>query len=407
MSSDVVPRRSGAAALAVGSIVSGVLAYVFFAVVTRTLGATEAAPVAVLWAWWGFAAAGVTFPVQHWVARSVAADGAEGPVAAALPRVWALVLGVTIASGVAAWLLRDALFGSTGATFPVLVALVTALSGLMGQVRGLLVARDRVAAVATVLVAENALRCLAAAALVAVDARAPEAYGGALLVGYAACLLWPSTWLPRGSSVARPAVGFLTGAAGGQLVGQAVLTGGPVVLALAGGAPSEVTALFAGLALFRAPYTLAVGQVSTLTARVTDLVVAGRVDAVRRLHGVVVATALVGAPVAAAVGALAGPPLLRLVFGSDAALDPGPAAVVAAGTTFAIAGLVLTVLVMAKDRAPWIAAAWAVALLPGVAAYIVVDGGLESVVAAFLAVEVVAWAGLALASRPAAAGVPA
>src|SRR5215217_5105937 len=119
MSSDVVLRRSGAAALAVGSLVSGVLAYVFFAVVTRTLGATDAAPVAVLWAWWGFAAAGVTFPVQHWVARSVVADGAETGVAVTLPRVWAVVLGVSVGSGVVAWLLRDALFGSDGVTFPV------------------------------------------------------------------------------------------------------------------------------------------------------------------------------------------------------------------------------------------------------------------------------------------------
>ena len=404
MSSDAVPRRSGAVALAVGSIVSGVLAYVFFAVVTRTLGATDAAPVAVLWAWWGFAAAGVTFPVQHWVARSVAVDGDEGPVAAALPRVWALVLGASVLSGAGAWLLRDPLFGTDRATFPVLVALVTALSGLMGQVRGFLVARDRYAAVATVLVAENALRCLTAVVLVAVGEREPAAYGVALLAGYAACLFWPSTWRARGSGAARPSVSFLSGAAGGQLVGQAVLTGGPVVLALAGGAPSEVTALFGGLALFRAPYTLAVGQVSALTSRVTDLVVAGRHLAVQRLHRGVVAAALVGAPVAAGVGAVAGPPLLRLVFGSDAALASGPAALVAAGTTFAIAGLVLTVLVMAQDRAPRIAAAWVVALLPGAAAYALVDGGLASVVVAFVVVEVVAWAGLALAARPVPAG---
>ena len=407
MSSDAVPRRSGAVPLAGGSIVSGVLAYVFFAVVTRTLGATDAAPVAVLWAWWGFAAAGVTFPVQHWVARSVAADGGEGPVAAALPRVWALVLGASAVSGAAAWLLRDPLFGTDAATFPALVALVTVLSGLMGQVRGLLVARDRYPAVATVLVAENALRVLAAVALVAIEVREPEAYGVALLAGYAACLLWPSTWHARGSGAARPSVGFLSGAAGGQLVGQAVLTGGPVVLALTGGAPGEVTALFAGLALFRAPYTLALGQVSALTSRVTDLVVAGRQGDLRRLHRGVVAAALVGAPLAAAVGALAGPPLLRLVFGSDAALASGPAALVAVGTTFAIAGLVLTVLVMAQDRAPRIAAAWALALLPGAAAYGFVDGSLERVVAAFVVVEVVAWAGLALAARPAAAGFPA
>ena len=48
-----------------------------------------------------------------------------------------------------------------------------------------------------------------------------------------------------------------------------------MLLAAVGGAPGEVTALFAGLALFRAPYTLALGLVSALTGRLTRLVVAG------------------------------------------------------------------------------------------------------------------------------------
>jgi O-antigen/teichoic acid export membrane protein len=391
--------RSGAA-LAVGSVVSGLLAYVFFSVATRALGAAEAAPVSVLWAWWGFAAAGVTFPVQHWVARSVAADGGEGPVRAALPRVWGLVLVVAAGSGLLAWLLREPLFGTGGVAFPLLVAAVTGLSGLMGLVRGLLAARGRLAAVAAVLVAENGLRCLASVVLVAAGSVSPVAYGVALLVGYAACLARPSAWLARGTGAARPSVAFLGGAAGGQLVGQAVLTGGPVLLALAGGAPAEVTALFAGLALFRAPYTLAIGQVSALTTRVTDLVVGGEIERVRRFHRGVVTATVVAAPPAALVGWLLGPPVLRLVFGADAALDGGPAALLAVGTTFAVAGLVLTVLVMAHDRAPRIPLAWVVALVPGVAAYAVVDGSLERVVVAFLVVEVGAWLGLVLAGRP-------
>ncbi len=66
--------------MAVGSLVAGVLAYVFFAVVTRALGAGPAAPVAVLWAWWGFAGAAVTFPVQHWIARTLATQCGEAGV---------------------------------------------------------------------------------------------------------------------------------------------------------------------------------------------------------------------------------------------------------------------------------------------------------------------------------------
>jgi hypothetical protein len=37
-------------ALAIGSAASGLLAYVFFALVTRALGSATAAPVSVLWA---------------------------------------------------------------------------------------------------------------------------------------------------------------------------------------------------------------------------------------------------------------------------------------------------------------------------------------------------------------------
>jgi O-antigen/teichoic acid export membrane protein len=402
MTSDAPPRASsGAAALAVGSVVSGLLAYVFFALVTRGLGAAAAAPVSVLWAYWGFAAAGVTFPVQHWIARSVAADGHEAAARAALPRVLALALSASAGSALVAWLLRDPLFGDDGAGFPVLVGAVTACSAAMGVVRGVLAARGRFAAVGAVLVGENLLRCVAAQVLLSSGVTDPAAYGGALLAGYAACLAWPSAWRLRGAAApARTAVAFLGGAAGGQVVGQAVLTGGPVLLALAGGAPRDVTALFAGLALFRAPYTLAVGQVSALTSRVTGLVVAGRVRELRRLHVALLTGTAVAAVGAGVVGALVGPLLLRLVFGADAALDPGVSALVAAGTTFAMASLVLSVLVMAHDRAPRIALVWLLALVPGALAFVLTTGELQRVVVAFVVVEVAAWAGLVLAARP-------
>ncbi len=70
--------RRDTSLLAVGSLVSGLLAYVFFALVTRALGAGPAAPVAVLWAWWSFAGAAITFPVQHWISRTAALAGRRG-----------------------------------------------------------------------------------------------------------------------------------------------------------------------------------------------------------------------------------------------------------------------------------------------------------------------------------------
>ena len=65
----------------------------------------------------------MTFPVQHWVARSVAADGDEGAVRrGAAAGGWALVLGrPSVRAGAGAWLLREPLFGADGGTFPLLV----------------------------------------------------------------------------------------------------------------------------------------------------------------------------------------------------------------------------------------------------------------------------------------------
>ena len=398
------PRRSrpgATSALAAGSIVSGLLAYLFFALVTRGLGAEPAAPVSVLWSYWGFTAAGVTFPVQHWIARSVAADGGEGAVNSALPRVAVLIAGAALTAGLLAWLLREPLFRDGSATFPLLVVAVTLCSAEMGLVRGVLASRGRYAAVGGVLVAENLVRCLVAQALLSAGVTDPAAYGAALLAGYAALLAWPTAWrVGAGTDEARTSVAFLRGAAAGQVVGQAVLTGGPVLLALAGGSPRDVTALFAGLALFRAPYTLMVGQVSALTSRVTDLVVAERHRELRRVHAIVLVGTVAGAVVGAGVGALAGPPLLRLVFGADASLDAGTSALVAVGTVFAMAGLVLTVVVMAHDRTRQIALAWLLALIPGAVVFLLVDGELLRVVVAFVVIEVAAWSGLLVAARP-------
>src|ERR1700710_1467611 len=108
----MVTRARGSAALVVGSAVSGLLAYVFFALVTRSLGAADAAPVSVLWTYWSFAAAGVTFPVQHWILRAVVGHGTEAVVWQAFGPASTSVMAVSVVSGAVAWLLRDPLFGS-------------------------------------------------------------------------------------------------------------------------------------------------------------------------------------------------------------------------------------------------------------------------------------------------------
>jgi len=405
-----MPRRTPAlrrpSPLVLGSAGNGLLAYVFFALATHALGGARAAPVSVLWSWWSFAAAALTFPIQHWVARTVQAQGGEAAVRQGLPTLARAASLVALVVGVLAWLGRDRLFHADGPWFAVLTALVALGAAMTGLVRGLLSGRQQFGAVAVTLVAENLVRAVLAGILYAAGVTDPVAYGACLIAGYAASAWWPSALVPRRTGEVAGAgspLAFVGGTGAAQLVGQAVLTGSPVLLAAAGGAPAAVTALFAGLSLFRAPYTLLLGAVAPLTGRLTALAVAGRSQSLDRLRAFVVAGAVAAAAVAAAVGWLLGPWVVQLVFGADVVLERSTAVPVAAGSALAMANLLLTLLVIARGRVLHLLRSWLVSLVPG-AVLLVVTGADSSTAAAsaFAVVEAAALVLLALSDRAAA-----
>ncbi|MGZ4464744.1 MAG: hypothetical protein ACXVW0_05230 [Nocardioides sp.] len=358
-------------ALALGSAASGVLAYVFFALVTRALGSAGAAPVSILWSWWSFAGAALTFPVQHWVARSVTAHAGELAVRRGVASLARAALAVAVVVLVATWPFRERLFHSGSWWFPALAAAVALMAGAMGLVRGLLSGRHRFGAVAAALLLENLVRAVLAAVLLAAGVDDPVAYGLCLLAGYGTVLVWPSALRP-GTTGTPPdpdehgsPLAFVGGAGAAQVVGQAVLTGGPVVLAVLGGSAAAVTALFAGLALFRAPYTLLLGAVAQLTGALTGLVVAERHADLTRVRRGLAAAGGAGSLLAAAVGWLLGPALVRLVFGGGIDLARGTAVLLAVGSALAMANLLVTVLVLARGRVAHLVRSWLVALVPG------------------------------------------
>jgi len=394
----VTRANRASVALAIGSLVSGLLAYLLFAMITRGLGADAAAPVSVLWTVWAFTGAAFTFPLQHWITRSLVA-GHEGDVRRAAGAVSALVTAAALGLGVLAWLGRDQLFHRDDAWFPVMVVLVTLGSAAVGVVRGGLGGRGRFEAVAASLVAENGLRCLLVGALLLAGVHDPVAHGLCLVAGSLVVVLWPSALRVTGVATgeSRP-FAFLGGAATGQLVSQTVLTGGPVLLALLGGSPREVTAMFAALALFRAPYMVALGSVPQLTLRVTKHTVAGERAALRSLLRGLAAVTVVAVALAGVLGALLGPAVLHLVFGDTVDLTSGQAAVLATGCTLAVANLVLMVGALAHDRPAAVAAAWGVAVLAGAVGVVALAGATPFGTSAggFLVAEVAATGALAV-----------
>lgn len=390
--------RRQTAALAGGAAVSGLVAYAVFAVTTRALGAEAAAPVSVLWTWWGFAGAAFSFPLQHWVTRTVSAHG-ERPVRSALPRVGLAVLALSVVTGVLAWLAREPLFHSPDGWFPLMVALVTVGSALIGVARGGLGARERYAAVGASLVAENVVRLVGVVALMLADAQSPVAFGACLVAGQLCAFLWPSALRFGSDGAAVPssrAFSFLAGAGLSQLVAQVVLTSAPVVLALAGGSPADVTSLFAAMALFRAPYLLVQGSVAPLTVRLTRLVVAREVAILARVRRGLIGLAVLVVPLAWATGAWLGPGLLRLVFGPEVELTARLAGLVAVGCALAVVNLLVVVDVLAHDRSAHIPSAWVAASLAGAVAYALLAGldPTDRTVWAFVVAEAAAHVGL-------------
>ena len=388
--------RRDARALAIGSAVSGLLAYLVFALTTRGLGAAQAGPVSVLWSYWSFAGAAFTFPIQHWVARSVTAHG-EVSVRRSIPLLSLVILGSSLLLGGLAWLARESLFHRSDAWFPLMVAAITFGSAVIGGVRGGLSARGRFVAVAWSLVAENGVRCAAAGVLLAVGDTRVVAYGLCLVAGSLVVVLWPSAlrFGTEGDATGGPhPFAFLAGASVSQLIGQVVLTGPPVLLALAGGSPGDVTTLFAALALLRAPYMLALGMVAQLTTWVTRAVVTGNLSALARMRVRLRLATLVTVALAAGGAALLGPFVLPLVFGPDVTLGSFAMALIAAGCALAVTNLVLVVSGLAQGRSSPVAWCWVGSVLAAGVTYVALTGlPLEdTVIWSFLAAETVAFA---------------
>ncbi len=399
-----------AGALGAGTVVGGLLAYVFFAMATRTLGADDAAPVSVLWTYWTMAAAILTFPLQHWTIRLLT-RGAEGVVARSRGRIWAGTAVVSAFTALLAYLARNVLFRDTTLAYPAMVAGITAGAALSGLVRGALAGRGRFAATGLSLATENFLRVVLGV-VVALAGGGAVAFGLVLVLGSFSGFFWP--WSLRfdardtaaSDSISSP-LALASGLAAGSLIAQVVLTGGPVALAALGGTPRQVTSLFAALAVWRAPYLVTLGVTPRLTPALTRMTMAGDERHLKSARKWILLAVLGASIVAFLAGATVISPLLRAVFGPDVALDWKTAALIGVATVVAVGNLVLLLLMLAAGTSRPVNRAWIIAAA-GVAVILVAAPlrPLDGVVAAFVAAQLIAFT-LLLASpihcRPGAA----
>ena len=378
-------RDSGLLGLAAAA--AGLAAYVFVSIGTRTYGATAFAPVAVLWTLWVAASAALTFPLQHWTIRAVAVDGGEGGVRSQRRTLVRVLIPTSAVVLVVLTVAREQVFLDDSLVYPVATAALVPLSATHGLARGLLAARKRFGALAALIASENVVRVVALAALVALDLPV-TVVPGALLAGFLVLLAWPSSL--RIPALAMPPRDDLRSAlqlASGQVMGQLLLAGPPVVLALLDAPAAAVTALFSAMALLRAPHLLLLGA----SPRLTDALVGDD-----HTTSVWVRRVLLGGLVATpAVAALAGPVvrwLLPLVFGPTVSLALRTSVVATAGGWLALLTLAATLLALAEGRSRRIGPAWGIAALLGTPVLVVGARGALTVVTWLAATELAAFA---------------
>ena len=383
-------------ALAAGTVVGGFLAYAFFAMATRTLGASQAAPVSVLWTYWVMTAAILTFPLQHWTIRLLT-EGAEGTLARSQKRIWTGTAVVSALSALLAYLARDVLFHDSSLVYPAMVAAITAGAAFSGLVRGGLAGRERYVATGLSMAADNLLR-VALGVVVVLAGGGAVAFGFALVAGPFSGFLWPSSLRfdsrngSEADSIASP-LALASGLAAGSLIAQVVLTGGPVALAVMGGTPQQVTSLFLALALWRAPYLMALGIAPQLTSALSRAALTGDDRRLRKGRSWTLVAVLVAAGLAFLAGATVVDPVLRFVFGPDVVLEWQTLALIGAGTAFAVGNLVLMLLMLAVGTSRFVNRAWLGAVL--VVAVILVaspQSPTDRVATAFAAAQATAFA---------------
>ncbi|MGY1604105.1 hypothetical protein [Geodermatophilus sp. SYSU D00815] len=365
-------------------VLSGLLVYVYLAVIARALPTAEYGWFGAYWSLVLVVGFGAFLPVELELTRLVHLRPAGAPLP---PGTASAVGGMTVlslATVLAGWpLLSPALGGRTG----LLAALVGVclVSSAQFVLRGLLLGRGRVGAHGGVLLLDSALRVVGAV-LVAVLVATPTAsdFGWTLVAAIALAHLpllvvllvrarrhrAPVVETP-GTRLRLRAVGHLLLA---SLAAQALLNAAPVLVTHAAD-PDEATvaaAFVASFTLVRLPLFVAVPLQSTLLPALTEVRASTGRGAQRRITLRVAALVAAAAAVAALVAALAGGPLVSLLFGARYALPGGDLAVLAAGSVLYIGVLLVTQALVASARHRDSAVTWIVALISSAVVFAVV-----------------------------------
>jgi O-antigen/teichoic acid export membrane protein len=383
-----VSYRRGAALLSALIGVTGLLTYAFLSLTAHELGAAGFGVIGVLWAAVFLTASVIYRPVEQLLSRTIAEHEAEGRATGHALRVAATIqFGLVLVFLAVALPLRetieDELFSGSATLYWCLVAAVVFYAASYFA-RGFFAGQRRFGLYGGLVLMESASRVVFAlllvfgvlegknTAAVAIAAAPllslivlPWAFGSQVRSRIASAAADPDAQ-GAGRFKVSHGVGFAAAVLVIMVSEQAILNSGVLIVKAQNPDDDTLVALiFAVLMIARAPLQLFQAVSTTLLPHLTRLLVRERDDAHEGDFGqsvrltVLACLAFGGATVLGVL--IAGPAVMRLLFGSEFDYDRAGLAMVAAGMGLYLASTTLNQAVLAQARARLAASSWALA----------------------------------------------
>ena len=390
-----------------GIVASGLLINVYLAIVARNLTAAEYAYFGAFWSLAQVAGFGMFLSIEQETARLLQVPRRSLGVLRAVLVTAAAMAVAQVAVVAMGWPLLSHAFGGQAVTVLAMGVLCVVSAGQF-VVRGALIGMNRLGRHAAIMVLDSGLRVVLAAlvaSLVADPGSPGFAWTLVIAIGlaHAPQLLSLLMRRTRAATAPDPATGWLAPRAVwaavaplllGSLCAQVLLNGLPVVVPLL--SRSEIDATRAGqfvavFTLTRVPLFLVVPLQSALLPMLTRALHAGdRATLHRLVRHLALGIVALGA-VALAVGFLAGPWLVGLVFGPEYVLPGGHVALLAVGVAAYIGLVLVTQVLVASARHRLVAWSWLSGLVVGAVMLALVPDLLLRAELAFLLGSATAW----------------
>ena len=395
------PSRAGrrdTGVILAATVFAAAAVLVFQATGTRTLGADDFAPIAVLWTLMFLLHTVLLMPAEQHLTRALAVTRVPAQIRAIQRDMLVASLGAMTIGVAFVYATLDRFFDGSAAYVAVIAAIVGART-IMVAARGLLAGSRRFVGYGASIGLESVSLVIGGVVVALLGGSAPMFAVVMVISPLATLASRPfrkvEVVVTRSATNAQPS-SFLAWLILATASSQLIIAGGPIAVGFVGGSPAAVSIFFTSFALLRGPLTSAYNLVARVLPDFTALAHSaepGRLWA--WADRILVAGVAIGA-----LGGLGAGVLLRLlvaaVYGAEFSPPLAAASLGGVGVGFGLAALFATQLYSAAAMGARLALGWAVSLVAALVVLLVVD--LEPLVRVALAITVGEGVGLVMLS---------